>query len=452
MPNGSQPSAGSVWDSIRNDGRLKLAGGVALLAQVVSVALAFTRGDPALAVFGGAVVVAFMILLMIFIAISNGSNTYPALGNFLIWSVGLAFVASIGLMLSSFFGCWPAKFGAHCRQELRYVRGDITNVPAPVSKQLGIAYEGFAFSDYDDKLNLFRFVVLENRSPRETLTVKVRSKGVKDEVFEDIKVHISCVRPFMTAGREIEWRYEEVDQEQPDGAVVKTPTLFDHQRRIGAYNIRPIIRCDDQPDAAPRTTRWWEHFLPDMTARAQSLAEPAAAAPSPVVREAIRNLTAEDIVARRSAREVLASSSVAAVPSLLEAMRAQPDNYRAQLGGSVALTEMLRRDKSDAARIAPLLGEQDRALLLDAAGAKDRTLHIYASEFLYDLGDPQVSRQAVGLAAKADDENARYNWLLVAQGGWHKLSPAQKQEAGADLARARDASGPQTLKLFEKLQ
>lgn len=91
-------------------------------------------------------------------------------------------------------------------------------------------------------------------------------------------------------------------------------------------------------------------------------------------------------------------------------------------------------------------------LLLEAAGSKDRTLRIYASEFLYDLGDPEMSRQALALAAKTDDENARYNWLLVAQGGWHKLDAAQKQAAGADLGAAHAASGPETRKLFDKLK
>jgi predicted lipid-binding transport protein (Tim44 family) len=63
--------------------------------------------------------------------------------------------------------------------------------------------------------------------------------------------------------------------------------------------------------------------------------------------------------------------------------------------------------------------------------SQSRTKRPYReSEFLYDLGDPQVSQQAVGLAARTEDENARHNRLLVAQGGWNKLSDAQKQGAG----------------------
>jgi hypothetical protein len=437
-----------IWGAIKRDPRLRLAGGVALLGAVVAAVLSFTGGDRDLAVIGGAFVVGFMILLTIFISISESQKKRPYLEAFLIWSISLAFIASIVLMVSSYFFCVPQPFGRSCSARLGYVRGDIVNVPAPNRKIIGIIFEGHAMGAFSEATKAFHFVVLENRIERDTLTVTVRAPGDASDLLEDIKVHLSCVASSLKTQKVIEWRYAEDDRQLPDGSRVKSPSLYEQNRKIGEFGrIAPIL-CEGTP-AVPERAAGWRKLLPGMAALAQA----ARPEPSPEVHAAIQNLTDEDAVVRRSARATLANGSVAAVPSILEAMRAKPENYRVQLGGSVALTEMLRRNKADADAIARTLnGAEDRALLLEAAGAKDRTLRIYASEFLYDLGDPQVSRQAIDLAAKADDENARYNWLLVAQGGWHKLGPAQKQEAGADLARAREASGPQTLKLFDKLK
>lgn len=437
-----------IWSAVRRDPRLRLAGGVALLGAVVAAVLRFTGGDRDLAVIGGVFVVGFMILLTIFISISGSQKKRPYLEAFLIWSISLAFIASIILMVSSFFFCLPQSFGRSCSVRLGYVRGDIVNVPAPTRKIIGISFEGHALGAFNEATKAFHFVVLENRIDRDTLTVTVRPPGDASDLLEDIKVHLSCVASSLKIQKVIEWRYAEDDRQLPDGSMVKSPTLYEQSRKIGEFGRIDPILCKGL-SAIPEQAAGWRRLLPGMAALAQT-AQPE---PPPEVRAAIQNLTDEDAVVRRSARATLANGSVAAVPSILEAMRDKPGDYRVQLGGSVALTEMLRRNKADADAIAKTLnGEQDRALLLKAAGDRDRTLRIYASEFLYDLGDPQVSRQAVSLAAQADDENARYNWLLVAQGGWHKLSPAQKQGAGADLARAREASGPQTLKLFERLK
>lgn len=437
-----------IIQSIKDDPRLRLAGGVALLGAVVAAVLSFTGGDHELAVIGGLFVVGFMVLLTIFVSISESKRKRPHLESFLIWSISLAFVASIALIVSSYFFCIPQGFGRSCSVRLGYVRGDIVNVPAPHKKTIGIALEGYAMGVFHEATKAFHFVVLENRSEREMLTVTVRPPGNASDLLEDIKVHLSCITPSLRAQKVVEWRYLEEDRPQPDGSMVKTPTLYEKNRKIGEFGLLDAILCERSGSSAERVANWRD-FLPGMAA----LAQVPTSQPLTEVRAAIQNLTDEDANVRRSARTMLANGSVEAVPSILQAMRDQPGDYRVQLGGSVALTEMLRRNKADADRIAKVLnGDADRLLLLKAAGDRDRTLRIYASEFLYDLGDPQVSRQAIALASRADDENARYNWLLVAQGGWHKLSPVQKQEAGADLVRARDASGPQTLKLFEKLK
>lgn len=437
-----------IINAIKRDPRLRLAGGVALLGAVVAAVLSFTGGDRELAVLGGLFVVGFMILLTIFISISESKEPRPRLAAFLIWSISLAFVASIALVVLSQFFCLPQPLRSSCATRLSYVRGEIADLPPPHKKQIGIALEGHAMGAINADTKAFHFVVLENPSKRSTLTVTVRSPDKAVDRDEDIKVHLSCIVPSFRSSSMLEWRYAEDGVPQPDGTVVATPALYENARKIGEFGRKDPILCQDVP-AVPRESSGWRALLPSW----QAFAQTPASQPSPEIRGAIEDLTNEDTIVRRSARATLASGSVAAVPSILEAMRQKPEDYRVQLGGSVALTEMLRRNKADAGAIAKIITRpEDRGLLLEAAGSKDRTLRVYASEFLYDLADPEMSRQALGLAAKTDDENARYNWLLVAQGGWQKLDAAQKQAAGGDLSAAHAASGPETRKLFEKLK
>ncbi|QEL25525.1 hypothetical protein FQV39_25235 [Bosea sp. F3-2] len=448
----------SAWDDIKQaiagNPKLGLLSGVAAIGAVISVVLGYTGDNYELAVIGGLIVVGFMILLAIFISVTSSQQQYPYLAAFLIWAISFAFIGTIFLVMSSYFMCWPQGLGRSCTQR-QYVRGEISNLPSPAHKEIGVSFEDYALGAFQKDLKRYRFVVFDHKgSDRDTMTVTVRPTDRADDRDEDIKVHLSCIERFRHAGKMIAWRYRELDQAQPDGSIVKTPALFEGSRKIGEFglNIDEPIRCDrdaPQPRSAAVAPGFWSRFLPGLAAHAQE----APAAPTPDVREAIKNLTAEDAATRRSARSILADGSTAAVPAILEVMRQQPENYRVQLGGSVAMTEMLRQNKAEAPRIAGVItAEEDRALLLKAAGHPDRTLRIYASEFLYDLGDPEISRKALALAAKTSDENARYNWLLVAQGGWGKFTPDQKVAASADLAAAHAAAGPMTRKLFDKLQ
>lgn len=486
MSDGNSPHvdiAGSVWAGIAKDGRLKLIGGAMLLVQAATAALSFAKGSPEIAIFGAVAVLAFMLLLTVFIAISSGAPEYRRLGGFMLWSVVLAFVSSIALLLASYFGCWPAGLGGHCKQSVRFVRGTITDVPDRDKMDFNVAYDGVVFGGYDTNRSEFNFVVFEIPPHQSELgfwaaTKRVKARGPagtrpaepanpavsqapaspqsaaaeKDEVEDlSIRVPVACIASFFASGKPISWSYRDEGTEADRGPGLSQPALYDGERLVGTILNRSRVQCQGGAAADRARFGWLRRFLPVSQAFAQSPTAPPAELPAEV-REAIPNLGNDDLAVRRSAREALAGASVEAVPPLLEAMRTRPDDYRLQLGGSIALTEMLRRNKADAARIAPLLGKpEDRALLLNAAGAPDRTLRIYASEFLYDLGDPTVAREAVALAARTGDENGRYNLLLVAQGGWHKLSAAQKQDAAGDLAAARQNAGPMTQKLFEKL-
>jgi HEAT repeat protein len=112
---------------------------------------------------------------------------------------------------------------------------------------------------------------------------------------------------------------------------------------------------------------------------------------------------------------------------------------------------MLRADKDRRTQISSKLNENDLNKLLDAAGDPDRTVRIYATEFLFDLGDKRATKLAIPRAAKTNDDDARYNWLLLSQEGWSMLTQAEIDELEGPYKEAYERSGPKTKKLFDKL-
>lgn len=87
-------------------------------AGVVGAALlAAFGGRPEFALLAVAFVVAFMFVLLVFLA--GGQSQAPSrsrviLADTLAWVFSFAMIVSIGLTISSYFACWPAPFGTHC--------------------------------------------------------------------------------------------------------------------------------------------------------------------------------------------------------------------------------------------------------------------------------------------------------------------------------------------------
>jgi hypothetical protein len=123
-----------------------------------------------------------------------------------------------------------------------------------------------------------------------------------------------------------------------------------------------------------------------------------------------------------------------------------------KLGVCVVLAELLRADKTLAPKITKLLSKDDVALVVDAVGDPDRTVRVYAAEFLVGLRDSRATMLAVERAAVATSDNTRYNWLLVAQAGWSNLTDQQKGGLREPLHKAQQQSGPKTTVLFDKLK
>jgi HEAT repeat protein len=117
----------------------------------------------------------------------------------------------------------------------------------------------------------------------------------------------------------------------------------------------------------------------------------------------------------------------------------------------VATVQMLRADKKRADDISKQLKDPDLERLLDAAADPDRTVRIYATEFLFDLGNKTVRQKAIKRAAQTNDDTARYQWLFAAQGGWGDLNKSEKTELAPLLQQAKDKASARTRALFDKL-
>ena len=154
---------------------------------------------------------------------------------------------------------------------------------------------------------------------------------------------------------------------------------------------------------------------------------------------AIEDVQSTDSDVSRSARNILSRASPEDVSYILQRVRQKlkrnKDIYRTTLRVSLALTEMLRRDKRIRDRIT--LANEDIDMLLDFAGSKERSLRNYAGEFLYELARPQVTKLALPRALNPPHDDALFNWILVSQSGWPKMSAAEKQALANTIDQLR---------------
>lgn len=163
--------------------------------------------------------------------------------------------------------------------------------------------------------------------------------------------------------------------------------------------------------------------------------------------ELLADLESDSASVRRNARSALAALGQSAIRPMMDHWATHADSYQVPLGVSVALTEFLRENKRDRKAVSEVLTEADLQLLAVAAGADDRTLRVYASEFLYDLGDPRIVPIAAALfdVASAD---GRYNLIVVIRGAVPDLSDAEKTSLRDTLTRWNAMVGRNTQQLI----
>ncbi|MEZ5811592.1 MAG: hypothetical protein R3D45_09265 [Rhizobiaceae bacterium] len=174
---------------------------------------------------------------------------------------------------------------------------------------------------------------------------------------------------------------------------------------------------------------------------------PAFAAPS--IPAMLADLESNDVAERRDARQALAAQGLAAVEPMMRYWAAKPDVYRVRLGVSVALTEFLRRHKNERKQVSRILQVVDLQALTEAAADKDRTLRVYASEFLYDLGDPR-SIAAADRVFFRSTENGQYNLALVAVGSVGDVAVPDRRDTARILNGWRARAAAKTRALIDK--
>lgn len=161
-------------------------------------------------------------------------------------------------------------------------------------------------------------------------------------------------------------------------------------------------------------------------------------------------LDSENTNERRRARATLATTGLSVVEPLLRSLR--PDgskaSYRTQLGSVVVLTEVLRKDKSLRGDLIKLLSVEDLKWLTQLATHSDRTLRVYASEFLYDLGDARVLPLALSTFQDAS-ENGKYNLALIIKGAASFLEQADRSSVRERLEALKSDQSPKTNRLLD---
>jgi hypothetical protein len=165
------------------------------------------------------------------------------------------------------------------------------------------------------------------------------------------------------------------------------------------------------------------------------------------INELVSALQSDSSLVRREARSDLAEVGPSIVEQLGDRLLSMDISYRERLGIIVAFTEMLREHKQERLEIASTIDDEVLRALIRAAGDPDRTIRIYASEFLYDLGDSRSVDMAFEEFSSVD-ANGKYNLLLVVQGAYPHMDEAAKTKIDTDLRDIYNTVGPRTQALI----
>ena len=267
----------------------------------------------------------------------------------------------------------------------------------------------------------------------------------KDDEAEAINFEIKeeCLVGFLGQEQPLIWRFDRTN----DVNVIKEGNTIIAAEFGGNVEIE---KCSTAPTRVSSAESDWELF--DWVSSAFA-GDDIQVIDRTTLDRALRNLQSKDTDIRRSARLVVSKAAPEDVAYILkyvrEKLKKTQDIYRTKLGVSLALTEMLRRNKSLRDRMR--LETADLEMLLDFAGSDDRTLRIYAGEFLFDLESREVTKLALPRAVTATNDDARYNWILVSKGGWLRMSAAEKAKLKSTIEQLRVLSKalPKTAELLK---
>jgi hypothetical protein len=158
---------------------------------------------------------------------------------------------------------------------------------------------------------------------------------------------------------------------------------------------------------------------------------------------------------RRVARNDLAERGPKAIPSMMHEYRKNQNIYQLRLGILIAMRKMLKNNKALAPQISRQLSTEDLKLIVKSLTDNDRSIRIYAGEFLHDLGDPRVVPLALKSIKTEKNLEGVYLSYLVIAGAYPHLSESQKKLTNEQLGESFDYSknrfDPKQQKVLNKL-
>jgi hypothetical protein len=281
------------------------------------------------------------------------------------------------------------------------------------------------------------FIIIGRQIRKSVLTVSVSPPIEDQEAEAGGEFLFECVRREVIenrlgSGETIQWRFD-----KDLGQLID----IESQRKIA-----DVGGCPDLADSSRRDASWSRRVADVLSSAFLSRAFAGEAKDTTAL---LQDLESSSAYARRKARELLAAQGLPAVRQMLDRLVAGP-SYRTRVGVIVAMTEMLRQNKGDRAKVSELMTQDDINAFVEASGDKDRTIRVYASEFLYDLGDARAINPIFERFTAVDD-TGKYNMLVALKGVYPALDPKDREAVDRNLAGVRETVGPRTQELIDRM-
>ncbi len=379
-----------------------------------------------------------------------GGQAIVTFGNY-----AMAGVAAIAVVLFGTLNWLDSNNKAAINENLRllknsYLRGHITGLPID-RYVVHLSIENYVAGVHLSGFKRFDFVIFKNELDKSNAAnLEIADKNDPDHEIS-LRIPKECLADFLGQDEIMALAYDatkkELLEEKSKGkeAVI---SAFDHESDIVPCEQKSAANEATEPRSFNSMSWFSSAFAADTI--------PTDTATRAEIDQAMTEIESSDTDVRRGARNLLSRVQPEDVSYVLAQLRQKLSTnssiYRTKLGVSIALTELLRRDKS--LRDKMHLETADFQTLLDFAGSDDRNLRIYSGEFLYDLESPDVARLALPLASTTTNDDARYNWLFVSQGGWPGLSDEQKKQLSPALQDLRTSTAllPRTTDLLAKFE
>lgn len=282
----------------------------------------------------------------------------------------------------------------------------------------------------------FHFVIFGKEIDHPLLKLYITLPDETELAFECI--HKDNLRPYLGSGKTIVWRFDNNNGTLMNSESGQQIASLGHCLE---NNLAPIRNTPVVPERPS-----FSFSIPFIsTAYAQSEIQLAQN-----TKGLIDQLNSNAGYLRRETRSQLADKGVPVVKPLLAKLSNESISYRSRLGVIVALTEMMRKNKQNRTEIINNITHEDLVRLVDAAADNDRTIRIYASEFLYDLGDPRAIQISLDRFSSTS-ANGRYNLLLVIKGATPFASAGQRAKIIADITALKSSKTPKTNDLIDSI-